>query len=327
MSGRQRLLVVALLRGREADEINALRRVLGSTELDRIAPHITLIAPMNVPDSSVTQFGSAVEQTATSTAPMSLVLKQIATFPPGHHVLYLGVFGEIDGLGAFRERLDSRVPEHDDGRPFVPHVTLKSHSSPEVVDHAMALMSGYTLSLTLDRVTLLRLDESSPRRVWEPCDEFVLGTMVTIGRGGREIVLASATMLNSQDREFLLTHDAANHDKSSGGGVSTGGDDGRETIVVRARIGGTLTGLVAGELHGEFFVLKEIVVDIQRRREGIGRQLMSYLERSAQELRIREILVECESVSVEFFAALGFFVVATGERDSAIARMSRRVGQ
>lgn len=327
MSGRQRLLVAALLRGREADEINALRRVLGSTELDRIAPHITLIAPMNVPDSSVTPFGGAVEQTATSTAPMSLVLQGIATFPPGHHVLYLRVFGEIDGLGAMRERLDSRAPEHDDGRPFVPHVTLKSHSSIDVVEHAMALMSSYTLSLTLDRVTLLHLDESSPRRVWEPYDEFVLGSMLTIGRGGREIVLTRATMLNFQDREFLLTHDAANHDKSSVEDVSTGDDDGRETVVVRARIDGTLAGLVVGELHGEFFVLKDIAVDIQRRREGIGRQLMSYLERSAQELGIRELLVVCESVSVEFFAALGFFVVATGARDPALAQMSRRVGQ
>jgi 2'-5' RNA ligase len=329
MSGRQRLLVAALLRGRQAHEVDALRRVLGSSELDRIAPHITLIAPINVPDQLVAGFGASIEAGVAASAPISLELDGVATFSPDHHVIYLQVAGALDELSALRERCSANVQQVD-ARPFVPHVTLKSHANRDLVGQAMTLMGRFALSLSLDRITLLRRDESSTLRAWEPYDEIVLGSLLIIGRGGRELALSRATMLSAQDHDFISANaeepDAVEPD---GAGTGIGGsiveDTGREMVVVRARIDGQRVGVVVAQLHGEFCVLEHIVVDTARRREGIGRQMMSYLERGAEELGIHELIVETGENAFRFFGALGFHPISGDFGDRSRARMNRAI--
>ena len=306
MTGRQRLLVAVLLRGTVADEVNALRRVLRSTELDRIAPHITLVAPMNVADGDVDPFCLAIETVAAKIPPIICELDGVATFPPHHHVIYLNVEGELRELRTLRDRC-SEIDQRSDTRPFVPHVTLKSHATSELVAHARALMARFVLPLPIDRVSVLRLDESSPERTWRRLDEVALGSLVTFGRGGREVALTRATMMGPEDRMFRAAH----HGAVLAGpvlpdAIEPGAMAPTEQVVIRARLGGRLVGLLVARLHGAFCVIEYLAVGEEDTDSGVGRQLVRYLERCSEELEIRELIVACEGVAEGFFRAVGF---------------------
>ena len=49
MANRHRLGVAVVIDPPVADEINGLRRAVRDGALDRIAPHVTLVPPVNVP--------------------------------------------------------------------------------------------------------------------------------------------------------------------------------------------------------------------------------------------------------------------------------------
>ena len=166
MADRTRLLVAHLLGGRARDVVDVLRQVLASSEIGRIAPHLTLIPPVNVARARVAELSRTLEEAVTTVAPVQLSLSGIATFPPLRHVLYLPVHGDLAQLESLRDRC--RVAEfaaHDE-RPFVAHVTVKSHASQELVASAPSVLGAFECPLTVDRVAILERDLSSPSGIW-----------------------------------------------------------------------------------------------------------------------------------------------------------------
>ena len=69
MRPRRRLLVALLLAGRVGAELDGLRRALGSPGLDRIAPHVTLVPPINVPERDLEAALGIVRAAAARRAP------------------------------------------------------------------------------------------------------------------------------------------------------------------------------------------------------------------------------------------------------------------
>jgi 2'-5' RNA ligase len=68
------LAAALMVRGRLADEINGLRRALASAEIDRIAPHVTLVPPVNVTDADVPTACELLRSVAAGFGPLALDL-------------------------------------------------------------------------------------------------------------------------------------------------------------------------------------------------------------------------------------------------------------
>lgn len=301
MGGRQRLLVAYSLRDRAAHEVDAFRRALRSSEIERIAPHITLVPPVNVDSSRVESLTVLLEQKVTQLAPFPVLFSGVETFAPLHHVIYLRVGEGFSDLEHLRAKCQVGELVVNETRTFVPHVTLKSHANPELATHARALLAGFTLSVEVDRVTLLRVDEQSANRRWVKEGEFVIGSAMTLGRGSEEVVLTLSSVLNGVDRTFICEH---------GGDVNwdrvMSADADSLILIVRARINDLLVGLLLINVQGDIGEIACIVVDAERRRMEIGRKMLRYLSRIADERSLRELTVLCEEGSQAFFVQSGF---------------------
>ncbi len=152
---RQRLGVVLLVPQPLATEIDGLRRALGDGARDRIAPHITLVPPVNVAERDLPRAFTLVRTAAAAVAPLSLRVGPVATFAPVNPVAYLQVRGEPQVLDAL-ERLRTsclqgpleRRSEHD----YVPHVTVADDLAEDRLTDAQRLLADFSAEVTVDHV-------------------------------------------------------------------------------------------------------------------------------------------------------------------------------
>ncbi len=301
MADRTRLLVAYLLRRRAQIAVDVLRQILRSSEIERIAPHITLIPPTNVAQARADELSRALEEVVTTIAPMSLWLRGVATFQPDARVLYLPVHGELDALHRLRARCEVGEFVVKDERSFVPHVTVKSHASADLVASALSMLEAFDFPVVLDRVAILERDLATAHGIWEIRDEFVLGSSHTSGRGGREVTCSRSSFVNDSDRRFL-TEQGCDPEDVAGSAAGEVPD----VVVVRARVAGSLVGICVLSARGSLAEIGALVVDAQRRRQGIGRQILKYVDRCAEDLAIDEIFTTADKDESEFFLGCGF---------------------
>lgn len=185
---RRRLGVVLLLDEPWRSEAQGLRRALRSPSLDTQPPHVTLVPPVNVPESRLDEAVGVLRREAARCGPtLRLSVGPPASFVPVSPVIYLRVDGDdLDELhrlqaGVFRGPL-LRSVDYD----YVPHVTVHESASDEVISGALAVLSGYRVDISFDRVHLL---EQGPDRVWHPLTDVRFGPPTVRGRGGVELHL------------------------------------------------------------------------------------------------------------------------------------------
>lgn len=149
-------------------EVDGLRRALGAPERTRIAPHITLVPPINLRDEGVDAARALLARVAAELTPFSVTIGPATTFAPVTPTVHLEVSGR--GESALRY-LRSALVESDpfirpDPHPFVPHVTLIQELAPASgIDAAVALLSSFEVEATFEAVHLLVHDDD---RVWRP---------------------------------------------------------------------------------------------------------------------------------------------------------------
>ena len=251
---RQRLGVVLLVPQPLATEIDGVRRALGDGALARIAPHITLVPPVNVAERDLPRAFTLVRTAASTVAPLTLRIGPVATFAPVNPVAYLQVGGEPQVVEAL-ERLRSSCLQGPLDRPseheFVPHVTVANElvgGPPRRGHHAAPDFSAET---TIDRVHVLA---ELPGRVWRPVADAPLGERPgVVGRGslpleltitGRPDVEAAALLSFEEETAglpFAVT--ARREGRGGGGGVglvgprrARGGRPGRRRRAPRPRV-------------------------------------------------------------------------------------------
>lgn len=311
--GDHRLLVAILLGGEVAAEIDGLRRALGSAELGRIPPHITLVAPVNVRADEVDEVGAAVAELAASIRPVAVTLGPPATFAPGRGVLFLRV---EDGDEVLRNLHGAASvgplawPRSRPTRPFVPHVTLRSRMAPEQLEVATRLLAGYVRPANLTSVDVLEQVSETPGRPWRTCRSARFGGRSVLGRGSVEL---DVTVVDS-----LATDEAAwarsawdEYGRSAYG--SRWRPDAPFAVVARARGGspqrpGPVLGVATGEVRGETCALDRLVVDPTRRGEGIGGHILRHVERLASErgCAVVRLLTRDGGPAEGFYAARGY---------------------
>jgi 2'-5' RNA ligase/GNAT superfamily N-acetyltransferase len=256
---RRRLSVVLLLPRPVADEVDGLRRALG--QLGPVAPHVTLIPPVNVPEHGLGAALAVVRGAAAATGPLTLALGPVRTFLPVNPVAYLPVDGPVEAL---LERVHTGAFGRPLAHPFVPHVTVAEDLPEDRLAAAVIALSELERTVVVDHVHLLQQQDKR----WQPIMGIALRPPAVVGRGGLELVL------EIHDR---LPPDALS--LSLGPGPGPGPAD----LVVVARRGDEVVGAARGRLRGSKAWLEQLGVHESVTGEGVGSHLLAEFQSLAAE--------------------------------------------
>jgi 2'-5' RNA ligase len=212
-----------------ATEVDGIRRALGDGALTDVAPHITLVHPVNIRDEELPAAEALLRTVGGTVDPFTVRIGPVATFEPVTPTAYLAVGGEVEVV----HRLYGELKEPPFVRPqvheYVPHVTVSNDCPPERMAAAMAALADYEVDVTLTTVTLLEHRTPGPH-LWNPIADVVLGSLAVVGRGGYEIELCTSTLAaHPRGAEpFLVT---ARHDGEVIGSVRGWRRDGTAEVV------------------------------------------------------------------------------------------------
>ena len=171
---RHRLGVALLFDAETAGEIDSLRELFGDPALNRIAPHVTLVPPINVHERDVQKAIDVVSMAATTVAPLQLTIGNVSTFFPVSLVLKADVFGDdIERLMTLRRQVFVEPLSRELSYEYVPHVTLASEIAEDRADWAIKEFGVFQLATTVWSVTMLHEVE----RVWRSLASFPLGAV------------------------------------------------------------------------------------------------------------------------------------------------------
>ena len=263
---RHRIGVVLLVPQPLATELDGLRRALGAPERERVAPHVTLVSPINLRDRELGEALAIVRKAAADAEPLDLELGPATSFAPVTPTVHLTVGGSgADALAALRVTLTAGPPlDRPEEHEWVPHVTLAQElAPPERIEPACAALAGWRATVGFERIHVLR---QQPDRVWVPLADAGLGTSSVVGRGGVEIEMG-VTARPDPEAAALLAVDGA---------VA----DGRPWAVT-ARVGGRVAGAAWGWSSGSVAILADLAVASAHRGQGIGRKLLEAVESEA----------------------------------------------
>ncbi|HET6774839.1 MAG TPA: 2'-5' RNA ligase family protein [Acidimicrobiales bacterium] len=151
-----------------ATEVDGLRRALGDGALARIAPHVTLVAPVGVPGDRMPDAVDVLRDAAKATPPLDLRIGPATTFHPVTPVVYLSVTGDLATLVALRERVLRPPLVRPASHPFVPHVTVADELDGARIPAAVAALADFVVDVRIESLHLL---EQGRDRVWRPVAE------------------------------------------------------------------------------------------------------------------------------------------------------------
>jgi 2'-5' RNA ligase len=260
---RQRLGVVLLVPHPVAVEVDGLRRALGDGGVSRIAPHITLVPPVNVGERDLPKAFSIVRSAAASVAPLRLRLGPVATFVPVNPVAYLRVGGDADDLEGL-ERLRTGCLQGPLDRPqdheFVPHVTVADALDPARLERVTAVLADFVADVTVDRVHVLA---EQPGRVWRPVGDALLGERAAaVGLGSLPLELSTSGRPDAEAAALLSFEESTK-------GLPFAVTARREGQVVAAAWGWSASGALE---------VADLVVAQEHRGQGVGRHLLAAVQ-------------------------------------------------
>jgi len=266
--------VVVLLEPPLSVEVDGLRRALGAPALHHIAPHITLVPPVNVRRERLPEVLADLRAAAAKLdGPIGLSVGPPASFLPQNPVLYLAVDGDgaaLAALGAARDHLMAGAAGRPEAWPWVPHVTLIDRGTPDDLGAAERLLDRYSAGLEVDRLVLLEERRAGEVRVWAPIADAALGEPAVLSQGVLALELARSTILDPLARSAL--------------GVTgpEAGSPARAAIVITARREGATVGAARAYLDDSGGHVAVLVED-QVRRQGIGSHLLAHLESAVRD--------------------------------------------
>jgi 2'-5' RNA ligase/predicted N-acetyltransferase YhbS len=263
---RLRLGVALLVPPPAATEVDVLRRACGDEALDRIAPHCTLVPPVNVREERLEEAVALLRRAAAATVPITVTLGPPESFLPATPVLYLSVSSGAEAVRELRDRVFAEPLARPLTWPFHPHVTLRDGGEPAALEAAVQALAAYRAEVTFPGVHLLqeRRDDTGTR-VWRPLADASFARPVVVGRGGLELELSVTEQLDPEAAAFSRREQVA----------PAGADRRARGLALTARRERRVVGTVVGWTGGEGAVLGELVVAAACRGEGIGSHLVA----------------------------------------------------
>jgi len=257
---RRRLGVVLLVPEPEAAAVDGLRRAMG-TDVHRIAPHITLVPPVNVREDDLETALSGLRSAAAATSPFELHLGPVRSFAPVSPVVYLAISGDIEPLHGLRAGVFQAPLSRPLSHGFHPHLTLGEDIAPERTAAAVAALASFEATVRIDALHLLEEQrEDDGRRVWRPLADVRLAASSVVARGGLDLELT------------------VGHRPDPDGARLLAGADGARPLTVTARRDGAVIGVISGAVGEPCAWLDTVTVAEGHRREGVGRQMLAAFE-------------------------------------------------
>ncbi|MDQ6784345.1 MAG: GNAT family N-acetyltransferase [Actinomycetota bacterium] len=250
-----------------ADEIDGLRRAVGDGALERIAPHVTLVPPVNVAAAGLGDALGRLRAAAASCGEaLQLTIGPPASFLPANPVLILAVGGDVERLRRLRDALFVEPLARRLSWPWVPHVTLADEGEPARVEAAVALLEGYRATVEVDRVVLLEAARTAEGLRWRPFADAALTPRRVVGRGGLDLELTRGRVVDPQALEVVGPDVGLPAPLADGSG-----------LVVTGRRAGAVVG-VAAAWRDDAGGHVAVVVAPDSRGEGIGSHLLAHVE-------------------------------------------------
>ena len=308
MPPRRRLTVALVVTGTVANEIDGLRRALGARALERIAPHCTLIPPVNVRAESLEAVLSNVRAAARTSAPIAVNLGPLATFWPRTPVLYLAVAGDLDAMTVLRDNLGVgplAPPKARPGRHFVPHLTLDQRIEPSRLPHALEALADYRTTYCFERVTVLEQDADHR---WQPLADAALGTPVVAGRGSLDLEVSVVDRPDPVVAAWADEQWASYSRERYGDAVLP-----ITPYALVARADDRPVGFADGEIRGPVLRIGRLIVSPQWRSLGVGSHVLRAVERLGLERGCGRVRLETLSggPAEQFYAGRGYVVTGT----------------
>lgn len=269
---RHRVAVALLAPPALAAQVDTLRRAVGVAEPFHVAPHLTLVSPVNVAADVLGEVRSLLRTAAASTAPFTVRIGPADSFSPDSPTLHLAVGGDpgaLDALAGLRDRVHRPPLDRPDEWPFTPHVTLAEAYPADRIPAAVEVLVGVEARWTVTAVHFMeqrRRDDGSVH--WVPVAEEPLGGPRVVGRGGLELALRTVAMVRDEvaalcglDPEPPAT-----------------GEGGPLPLVVEAEEEagpGAAIGAAVGHMNGPVAALDAVVVGPVDRGLGAGAHLLA----------------------------------------------------
>lgn len=264
---RQRLGVVLLVPQPLATRIDGLRGALGDGALGRIAPHITLVPPVNVAERDLPAAFATVRGAAASSHQITLRIGPVATFAPVNPVAYLEVGGDPEARAELDHLRDAclvgplhRSTDHE----FVPHVTVADDLADDRLGGAPHVLRDFEAEATFE---LLHVLAEQPGRVWQPVADAPLGARP--GHVGRGSLPLEITVSGRPDAEAAAL-------------LAIEGEPGGLPFAVTARRDGTVIAAGWGWSAQGVLEVADLAVAAAHRNAGVGRHLLATIEAVAR---------------------------------------------
>lgn len=297
-----------MVTGVVANEIDGMRRALGAKSLERIAPHCTLIAPVNIREEDLEAVLGQVRTAAGRNGPISVDLGPPATFWPRTPVLYLAVSGDVEAMAELRRDLGAgplAPPSSRRERVFIPHLTLDQRIEPSRLPHALAALRDYRATYCFERLSVLEQDADHR---WRPLADAALGEPRIAGRGSLDLEISVVGRPDPLVTAWAEAQWAGYSRERYGSGVRP-----LEPYAIVARVGGRPIGFADGEIRGSVIRLGRLIVGPEWRSQGVGSHLLRAVERLGLERGCARVRLEtlAGARAEQFYADRGFEVTAT----------------
>ncbi len=286
---RVRLGVVLLVPPPVAVEVDGLRRAVGDGALGKVAPHVTLVPPVNVRDERLLDAVDVLRAGAATHRPLTLRLGPVATFAPLSPVLYLTVDDGEEGrrIAALRDAVFVEPLHRRVDWPFVPHVTLADEAPPERLAAATSALADYRAEIAVDRVHLL---QEQPDHTWAPIADAELGVAPVVRNRGSGALQLELTTTRERDPEVRAfeNREWSTYDQAE---LGLGVEWFEDPFVIAARSDRGLVGTARGWTAGGVAYLAGLIVAAERRGEGVGSHLLAAYTSLAAERGCRRLAV------------------------------------
>jgi 2'-5' RNA ligase len=164
-----------------ADPLEAARRRSGDPAADHMAPHITLVPPVQVPEAGLDEVHELLACAAAAVPPFEVHLRGTGTFRPVSDVVFVTVASGIGALERLAAAMRVRPLDPPLHFPYHPHVTLAHDVDGEALDRVYQELSGFEARFAVDSFRLYEHDpaDAAPPpaggRRWHPITDVPLG--------------------------------------------------------------------------------------------------------------------------------------------------------
>lgn len=181
INGARRLGVAVELPAQIANPLQQARRRAGDPAADHMAPHITLVPPVHVPEADLAEVHELVHSVAADTAAFEVHLRGTGTFRPVSDVVFVAVASGIGALERLAAALRVRPLDPPLHFPYHPHVTLAHDVEGDALDRVYQELAGFEARFAVDSFRLYEHDPAlhpvgaGPGRQWHPMTDVPLG--------------------------------------------------------------------------------------------------------------------------------------------------------